>query len=64
GGFTMNCPHCATRLVCKVQSDVVVETCPQCDGVWLDRGEIEVLLAMSKDSANPHEILNKIFTQE
>ena len=42
----MNCPRCAGMVLAERERDgIVVDTCPQCRGVWLDRGELERLQA-------------------
>ncbi|MBA3592796.1 MAG: zf-TFIIB domain-containing protein [Pseudomonadota bacterium] len=44
----MKCPHCpdATLLMSERQG-VEIDYCPQCRGVWLDRGELDKLIALS-----------------
>jgi Zn-finger nucleic acid-binding protein len=45
----MNCPRCETvGLREKDRSDIVVDVCPECRGVWLDRGELEKLIARAQ----------------
>lgn len=37
----MNCPHCHAALKTKTyEADVTVDACPQCGGLWLERGEL------------------------
>lgn len=41
----MKCPHCPeTTLVMSDRQGVEIDYCPQCRGVWLDRGELDKLL--------------------
>ena len=41
----MNCPHCPnTTLVLSERQNVEIDYCPQCRGIWLDRGELDKLL--------------------
>jgi Zn-finger nucleic acid-binding protein len=43
---TMNCPRCETTpLVERDREGIVVDGCPACRGLWLDRGELEKLIA-------------------
>ncbi len=44
----MKCPHCpdATLLMSERQG-VEIDYCPQCRGVWLDRGELDKLINLS-----------------
>lgn len=45
----MNCPRCEkTILDERERNGVTVDICPQCRGVWLDRGELERMLALAK----------------
>ena len=43
-GEPMRCPSCGTRLVELDRSDVLIDACPECRGVWLDRGELDRIL--------------------
>jgi Zn-finger nucleic acid-binding protein len=40
----MRCPNCAGRLVELERSEVLIDACPECRGVWLDRGELDRIL--------------------
>jgi uncharacterized protein len=41
----MKCPHCPdASLVMTDRQGVEIDYCPQCRGVWLDRGELDKLL--------------------
>ncbi|HEY3415754.1 MAG TPA: zf-TFIIB domain-containing protein [Armatimonadota bacterium] len=42
----MNCPVCGTPLRAIEKYGVEIDICPGCKGVWLDRGELEKILAM------------------
>lgn len=42
----IDCPKCSQRMdrkECHYASGVLVDLCPACSGVWLDRGEIQSL---------------------
>jgi len=44
----MNCPACKTvNLVMSERQGVEVDYCPQCRGVWLDRGELDKIIERS-----------------
>ena len=44
----MLCPHCpASTLVISERSGIEIDYCPQCRGVWLDRGELDKILERS-----------------
>jgi hypothetical protein len=46
----LRCPKCGEPLVAVEQHDVTVEECPACQGIWLDRGELEALAGRERDS--------------
>ena len=44
----MKCPTCTdTSLVMTDRQGVEIDYCPQCRGVWLDRGELDKLIERS-----------------
>lgn len=43
----MNCPHCNVTLVMADRCGVEIDYCPQCRGVWLDRGELDKIIERS-----------------
>ncbi len=43
-GEPLRCPSCGTRLVELERSEVMIDACPECRGVWLDRGELDRIL--------------------
>lgn len=42
----MNCPVCNGRLRAIEKYGVEIDICPDCKGVWLDRGELEKILEL------------------
>ena len=40
----MKCPNDAATLVMSERSGVEIDYCPECRGVWLDRGELDKIL--------------------
>jgi uncharacterized protein len=38
------CPNDGTSMQAINRNGVLIDVCPQCRGVWLDRGELEMLL--------------------
>lgn len=45
----MLCPNCkAVDLNEVTKQGVLIDVCPQCRGVWLDRGELEKLLTVAR----------------
>ena len=42
----MQCPVDGTQLVMTERSGVEIDYCPQCRGVWLDRGELDKIIEL------------------
>lgn len=48
----MQCPTCKTvNLVMSERQGIEIDYCPQCRGVWLDRGELDKIIDRSLDGA-------------
>ncbi len=43
----MKCPNCHETLVMSDRNGVEIDYCPQCRGVWLDRGELDKIIERS-----------------
>lgn len=39
-----DCPRCGTTLAMTDRQGIEIDYCPQCRGVWLDRGELDKLI--------------------
>ncbi len=48
----MKCPKCGSDLEEKRMGSVAVDSCPECKGLWLDAGELE-LVRQVRDSDHP-----------
>lgn len=49
----MKCPHCPDAVLAMTdRQGVEIDYCPQCRGVWLDRGELDKLLKRAALPAN------------
>lgn len=50
----MKCPTCTdTALVMTDRQGVEIDYCPQCRGVWLDRGELDKLIERASVAQAP-----------
>ncbi|MFA8386389.1 MAG: zf-TFIIB domain-containing protein [Pelagibaca sp.] len=49
----MKCPIDGTALVIAERSGVEIDYCPQCRGVWLDRGELDKIIERSASFTPP-----------
>ena len=43
----MQCPVCNVPLTMSERQGVEIDYCPQCRGVWLDRGELDKVIERS-----------------
>ena len=43
----MKCPVCAVELTMSERQGIEIDYCPQCRGVWLDRGELDKIIERS-----------------
>ncbi|MBP6843728.1 MAG: zf-TFIIB domain-containing protein [Kofleriaceae bacterium] len=55
---SMNCPRCHDAPLLELDRDgVTIDRCDRCRGIWLDRGELEKLLARARDAeAGPRDL--------
>lgn len=42
----LGCPSCAGTLEAVPMGEVLIDACDHCEGIWLDRGELEEALAV------------------
>jgi len=49
----MQCPTDGSTLVMSERSGIEIDYCPQCRGVWLDRGELDKIIDRSLTQAPP-----------
>jgi Zn-finger nucleic acid-binding protein len=45
----MKCPNCNTTLLISDKQGVEIDYCPNCRGIWLDRGELDKIMERSAD---------------
>jgi Zn-finger nucleic acid-binding protein len=48
----MSCPVCRVPLVMSERQGVEIDYCPQCRGVWLDRGELDKIIERATPGAD------------
>jgi len=54
----MKCPLCTTtELLMSDRQGIEIDYCPQCRGVWLDRGELDKIIERSGEQpdSRPHQ---------
>ena len=49
----MSCPVCRVPLAMSDRQGIEIDYCPQCRGVWLDRGELDKIIERSAPQAAP-----------
>jgi Zn-finger nucleic acid-binding protein len=49
----MKCPVCDVQLSISSREGVEIDFCPQCRGVWLDRGELDKVIERAAASLAP-----------
>ena len=49
----MQCPVCRVPLAMSDRQGIEIDYCPQCRGVWLDRGELDKIIERSAPQAAP-----------
>ena len=45
----MKCPSCNETLLMSDKQGIEIDYCPNCRGIWLDRGELEKIIERSAD---------------
>jgi uncharacterized protein len=49
----MNCPKCNVTLSMTDRQGVEIDFCPQCRGIWLDRGELDKIIERAGSAIAP-----------
>ncbi|WP_207457340.1 TFIIB-type zinc ribbon-containing protein [Herbiconiux sp. SYSU D00978] len=49
----MKCPNDQTTLVMSERSGIEIDYCPECRGVWLDRGELDKIIERANGDSYP-----------
>lgn len=53
----MHCPSCReSQLVMSERQGIEIDYCPQCRGVWLDRGELDKIIERSHQDNKPQRV--------
>ena len=53
----MKCPNCAeVKLVMTDRQGIEIDYCPECRGVWLDRGELDKLIEKSTSTQSSQPV--------
>ncbi|NTW51636.1 MAG: hypothetical protein HGB22_03510 [Chlorobiaceae bacterium] len=49
----MKCPACNSSLLMTERQGIEIDYCPECRGVWLDRGELDKIVQKSSFASTP-----------
>ncbi len=49
----MKCPNCSVTLLISQRQNIEIDFCPECRGVWLDRGELDKIIELSMQQYVP-----------
>ena len=52
----MSCPVCRVPLAMSDRQGIEIDYCPQCRGVWLDRGELDKIIERSLPQSAPQPV--------
>ncbi|MCO6495201.1 MAG: zf-TFIIB domain-containing protein [Bacteroidetes bacterium] len=55
----MRCPNCNVSLVMSERNKVEIDYCPECRGVWLDRGELDKIIERSNQNIPHYDSYNE-----
>ncbi len=56
-----HCPRCSSMVETKLLFDVRVDKCVECEGIWLDKGELTDIQKRYRTSMNENVILDVIY---
>jgi len=48
----MKCPSCNVALVMSERQGIEIDYCPNCRGIWLDRGELDKIIEKSTQQSS------------
>jgi Zn-finger nucleic acid-binding protein len=60
----MKCPTDNATLVMSERSGIEIDYCPECRGVWLDRGELDKIIERAGSSAAPSAPVPPAYPQQ
>jgi Zn-finger nucleic acid-binding protein len=60
----MNCPSCNVTLVMSERQGIEIDYCPNCRGIWLDRGELDKIIEKSSTLGNNQNFQQKDYSDK
>ena len=55
GTNSFDCPRCGAGLAMSERQGIEIDYCPQCRGVWLDRGELDKIIERAEASPQANQ---------
>jgi Zn-finger nucleic acid-binding protein len=52
----MNCPGCNVQLLMTERQGTQIDYCPQCRGIWLEKGKLDTIIERSGEQMPPKTI--------
>jgi len=59
----MKCPSCNETLLMSEKKGVEIDYCPNCRGIWLDRGELDKIMEQSTNHYESKDNYEKDYKQ-
>jgi Zn-finger nucleic acid-binding protein len=59
----MECPVCKTKLQMSDKQGIEIDYCPDCRGIWLDRGELDKIIERSNSAEYGSDNINRQFME-
>jgi uncharacterized protein len=50
----LQCPNCSVEMQIVQKNEIDIDHCPECKGVWLDRGEIDKIASIQNKYEDMH----------
>ena len=60
----LKCPRCNVPLSERETNHVKLDACPQCNGVWLDAGEMDQLQRVNRERGATGGVLSSFFRKD
>ena len=58
-----NCPKCGSQMGKIEVNGVLLDVCPNADGIWFDKGELSSVLNSGKENSKVINFLGEVFIQ-
>jgi uncharacterized protein len=59
----MKCPNCNVSLLMTDRNGIEIDYCPECRGVWLDRGELDKIIERSSQNVKQSKAVTYVESQ-